>query len=40
MAYSFGEADSLLSWDVVNYCDDLIDDPNSKPKNYMVNTVK
>lgn len=30
--YRFGEADVYCPWDVVNYCDDLIDDPNSKPK--------
>lgn len=36
--YRFGEADVYCPWDVVNYCDDLIDDPNSKPKNYWMNT--
>ena len=36
--YRFGEADVYCPWDVVNYCDDHIDDPNSKPKNYWMNT--
>lgn len=36
--YRFGNADVYCPWDVVNYCDDHMDDPNSEPKNYWMNT--
>lgn len=36
--YSFGNMDVYCPWDVINYCDDLIDDPAMEPKDYWSNT--
>lgn len=36
--YRFGNVDVYCPWDVVNYVDDLRDDPSLAPKNYWSNT--
>ena len=36
--YRFGNADVYCPWDVINYCDDLLDNPDTEPKNYWSNT--
>ena len=36
--YRIGKKNIYCPWDVVNYCDDLIADPELPPKNYWLNT--
>lgn len=36
--YRFGNVDVYCPWDVISYCDDLIDDPTLAPKDYWSNT--
>lgn len=36
--YRFGKVDVYCPWDVINYCDSHISDPNLSPKNYWTNT--
>ncbi len=36
--YQFGAAKVYCPWDVINYCDELLADPNAVPKNYWANT--
>lgn len=36
--YHFGTLDVYCPWDVISYCDDLIDDKDAAPKNYWINT--
>lgn len=36
--YRFGNADVYCPWDVISYCDELIDDPTIEPKDYWSNT--
>lgn len=36
--YRFGKVDVYCPWDVINYCDSHISDPNLPPKNYWANT--
>ena len=36
--YRFGNADVYCPWDVVNYCNDHLNNPNAKPENYWMNT--
>ncbi len=36
--YQFGNTDVYCPWDVMNYCDALLDDPNAQPENYWINT--
>lgn len=36
--YHFGTLDVYCPWDVIGYCDDLIDDKDAAPKNYWINT--
>lgn len=36
--YRFGKADVYCPWDVVNYCNDHINNPDAKPENYCMNT--
>ena len=36
--YQFGNTDVYCPWDVMNYCDALLDDSNAQPENYWVNT--
>ncbi len=36
--YRFGNTDVYCPWDVLNFCDSLLDDPNAAPKNYWINT--
>ena len=36
--YRFGKTEVYCPWDVINYCDDLTDDPDAEPKNYWINT--
>lgn len=36
--YRFGNEDVYCPWDVINYCDDLLDDPSMEPKDYWSNT--
>ncbi|MCI6538468.1 AAA family ATPase [uncultured Eubacterium sp.] len=36
--YQFGNTDVYCPWDVMNYCDALLDDCNIQPENYWVNT--
>lgn len=36
--YHFGECDVYCPWDVMNYCDTLLDELNAQPENYWVNT--
>ena len=36
--YRFGNVDVYCPWDVINYCDELTDDPTTQPKAYWSNT--
>lgn len=36
--YHFGGADIYCLWDVINYVDDLLSDPNVQPKSYWINS--
>ena len=36
--YHFGNADIYCPWDVINYVDDLLSDPNVQPKSYWINS--
>lgn len=36
--YHFGDADIYCPWDVINYVDDLLSDPNVQPKSYWSNS--
>lgn len=36
--YRFGNADVYCPWDVLNYIDDTIEDPDSQPQAYWLNT--
>ncbi len=36
--YRFGNADVYCPWDVLNFCDSLLDRPNARPENYWINT--
>lgn len=36
--YRFGNIDVYCPWDVISYCDELIVDPDLKPKDYWSNT--
>ena len=36
--YRFGKADVYCPWDVVNYCNDHINNPDAAPENYWMNT--
>ena len=36
--YLFGNMDVYCPWDVLNYCDALLDDPKAFPQNYWINT--
>ena len=36
--YHFGDADIYCPWDVINYVDDLLSDPNVQPKSYWINS--
>ena len=36
--YRFGDVDVYCPWDVINYCDELLADPEACPKNYWANT--
>ena len=36
--YRFGKADVYCPWDVVNYCNDHINDSDAVPENYWMNT--
>ena len=36
--YRFGNMDVYCPWDVLNYCDALLDDPKAFPQNYWINT--
>lgn len=36
--YQFGNVEVYCPWDVINYCDTLLTDPDAQPKNYWVNT--
>ena len=36
--YLFGEQNVYCPWDVINYCDDLLSNPNTTPKSYWLNT--
>ena len=36
--YRFGSVEVYCPWDVINYCDDLLDNPDAEPKNYWSNT--
>ncbi len=36
--YRFGSADVYCPWDVISYCDELLDNPEAEPKNYWSNT--
>ena len=36
--YHFGDADIYCPWDVINYLDDLLSDPNVQPKSYWINS--
>ena len=36
--YRFGKADVYCPWDVVNYVDQLVDDPDARPQAYWINT--
>lgn len=36
--YRFGTADIYCPWDVLNYCDSLLDDKEAQPENYWINT--
>ncbi len=32
--YHFGKADIYCPWDVVNYCNDHLNNPDTEPENY------
>lgn len=36
--YRFGNVDVYCPWDVISYCDDLLDDENAEPQDYWSNT--
>ncbi len=36
--YRFGNVDVYCPWDVINYCDELLDDPTAQPRDYWSNT--
>lgn len=36
--YRFGETEVYSPWDVINYCDALLADPEAEPENYWANT--
>ena len=36
--FRFGDVDVYCPWDVINYCDELLADPNAIPENYWANT--
>lgn len=36
--YRFGKVDVYCPWDVINYCDVLLADPEAEPENYWANT--
>lgn len=36
--YHFGNIDVYCPWDVLNYCDSLLDDKDAQPENYWINT--
>ena len=36
--YRFGKVDVYCPWDVINYCDERLDDPMAEPQNYWSNT--
>ena len=36
--YRFGNVDVYCPWDVINFCDDLTDEPDMEPKDYWSNT--
>ena len=36
--YHFGDAEIYCPWDVINYVDDLLSDPNVQPKSYWINS--
>ncbi len=36
--YHFGNADIYCPWDVINYVDDLVFDPQARPKAYWINS--
>lgn len=36
--YHFGDADIYCPWDVINYVEDLLSDPNVQPKSYWINS--
>ena len=36
--YRFGNVDVYCPWDVINYCDELLDDPELLPRDYWSNT--
>ena len=36
--YHFGKADVYCPWDVISYCDELLDNQSAKPRNYWSNT--
>ncbi|MCD7867531.1 MAG: ATP-binding protein [Clostridiales bacterium] len=36
--YRFGNEDVYCPWDVMNYCDELIENPGAKPQDYWSNT--
>ncbi len=36
--YRFGDAEVYSPWDVINYCDELLADPEAEPENYWANT--
>lgn len=36
--YHFGNIDVYCPWDVINYCDSLLDDREAQPENYWINT--
>ncbi len=35
--YHFGNVDVYCPWDVLNYCDSLLDDKDAQPENYWIN---
>ncbi len=36
--YRIGDAEVYSPWDVINYCDELLADPEAEPENYWANT--
>jgi hypothetical protein len=36
--YRFGDTEVYCPWDVINYCDELLADPDAPPQNYWANT--